>query len=182
MVKKLDLGCGIRKRNGALGVDIVENSCVDVIHDLNQYPYPFNDNEFGDVLMDNSLEHLSDIVRTMEEIFRISKNNCVVTIKVPYFRSHYAIDPTHFHYFVSHSFYYFDPTHIFHKYYKYSDATFRVEKIVFDEGHKYSWFMKLLFSIPRIIANKSPMKYEKYISHIFPLSEITFYLRVIKHD
>ena len=70
----------------------------------------------------------------------------------------------------------------FHKYYKYSDATFRVEKIVFDEGHKYSWFMKLLFSIPRIIANKSPMKYEKYISHIFPLSEITFYLRVIKHD
>lgn len=180
MKKLLDLGCGIRKRDGAIGVDIAVNNVVDVVHDLNIYPYPFADNEVDDVLMDNSLEHLADVVKTMEEIFRITKHKGSVKIKVPYFRSHYAIDPTHLHYFVSHSFYYFDPTHIFHKYYKYSDATFKVEKVVFDDGHKYPLLKKIIYSVPRWIANKSPMLYENYFGHIFPMSEITFFLKVIK--
>ena len=35
--KLLDLGCGIRKRPGAVGVDIVPNPNVDIIHDLNKF-------------------------------------------------------------------------------------------------------------------------------------------------
>ena len=102
--KLLDLGCGIRKRAGAVGVDIMSNDVVDVVHDLNQYPYPFLDDQFEDILLDNSIEHLDDIVLTMEELFRISKDGARIVIRVPYFRSHWAMDPTHKHYFAAHAF------------------------------------------------------------------------------
>ena len=37
----LDLGCGSKKRPGAIGVDINAASGADVIHDLDVLPYPF---------------------------------------------------------------------------------------------------------------------------------------------
>ena len=176
----LDLGCGIRKRRGALGLDIIENSVVDIVHDLNNCPWPLEDDSFDDILMDNSLEHLDSVVRTMEEIHRIAKNGAVITIKVPYFRSHYAIDPTHKQYFVSHSFSYFDPNHVWSKYYRYSDVQFKVKKIRFDEGLRYTKLGMLFFSFPRWIANKRPIFYEEYLGHLFPMKEIVFHLEVIK--
>ncbi|MBI5233472.1 MAG: methyltransferase domain-containing protein [Deltaproteobacteria bacterium] len=179
----LDLGCGRRKRKGAVGVDIVKNDCVDMVHDLNEYPYPFADNEFDDILLDNSLEHLNDIVMTMEEVWRISRPEALVTIKVPYFRNHLAIDPTHRQTFASHSFYYFDPTHEFHRLYRYSDkALFSVEKIVFDQGFRYCLKDKVRFSMLRYIANIQPLRYEEYLSHLMPLHELTFHLKALKED
>lgn len=177
---RLDLGCGIRKRKGALGIDIIENNVVDIVHDLNIYPWPLADNSFDDVLMDNSLEHLDSVVRTMEEIHRIAKNGALITIKVPYFRSHYAIDPTHKQYFVSHSFSYFDPNHIWSKHYRYSDVQFKVKKIRFDERIRYSKLNMLFFSLSRRIANRKPFFYEEYLGHLFPMKEISFYLEAIK--
>jgi hypothetical protein len=44
-MKILDVGCGKNKRKGAIGIDIDPNSDADVIHDLNIFPWPFNDNE-----------------------------------------------------------------------------------------------------------------------------------------
>jgi hypothetical protein len=43
----LDLGCGIRKRPGTIGLDINPRSDADVIHDLTLFPYPFDDSSFG---------------------------------------------------------------------------------------------------------------------------------------
>ena len=40
-MKILDLGCGKRKQKDAIGVDMSEDSDADVIHDLNKFPYPF---------------------------------------------------------------------------------------------------------------------------------------------
>lgn len=181
MVKKLlDLGCGVRKRNEALGIDIIQGPCVDIIHDLNKYPYPLQDNTFDDILMDNSLEHLNDVVKTMEEVWRISKSGAKITIKVPYFRSPYAYDPTHRHYFVTHSFYYFQPGHEFHRLYKYSNkAFFKVEKLVFDEEYAYSFLNKLIYGMVKLFANRYPNKYEMYFSHLVPLHSITYYLTVL---
>lgn len=180
MKKLLDLGCGIRKRKGAIGVDIIPNDVVDVIHNLNQCPWPFPDNEFDDILFESSIEHLNDIVKTLEETWRIAKPKARVTIKVSYFRSHYAIDPTHRHYFAAHSFYYFDPSHEYHRLYKYSDALFKVERIVFDDGHKYNWFNTIKLSWVRWIANRYPMRYEEYLAPWFPLHSLDFYLTVLK--
>ena len=105
MAKLLVLGCGKKEflgnlRDIVVTVDINENVGADVVHNLDVYPWPFENNEFDVVHLDNVLEHLNDIVRAMQEIHRISKAGATVTIIVPYFRSKWAcVDPTHKHFF-----------------------------------------------------------------------------------
>ena len=179
--RRLDLGCGKNKRPGSLGVDVVWNDQIDVVHDLNRYPYPFEEGQFDDVLMDNSLEHLDDIVKTLEELWRICTPGAKIVIKVPYFRSHFAIDPTHKHYFASHSFYYFDPRHDFHHRYRYSNiAFFHVEEVIFDKDYGYTLLQRLPMSLVRRFANAQPMRYEEHLGHLFPMHCIDFRLRVLK--
>jgi len=51
-MKILDLGCGNKKIQGAIGIDINPLSDADVIHDLNVLPYPFNDSRV-EIIADN---------------------------------------------------------------------------------------------------------------------------------
>ena len=88
--KILDLGCGKRKRPGAIGIDNNPATDADVIHSLNVYPYPFEDSSFDEIYVDNVLEHLDDVVRTMEELHRISRPGGLVKVIVPYFRAPWA--------------------------------------------------------------------------------------------
>lgn len=175
--KILDLGCGTRKREGALGVDINPGGAADVIHDLNSFPYPFEDSSFDEIYIDNVLEHLSDVVRTLEELHRISKAGGLVVVYVPYFRAKWAcIDPTHRHFFTTESFSYFDPEHPHSKVYPYSAIRFRTERIMFNERIKRG----VLTDLVKGLANKWPMRYETYLSHLYPLDELTFHLRTAK--
>jgi len=45
-MKILDVGCGTNKHPGAIGLDYNPRTGADVIHDLNEVPYPFPDDEF----------------------------------------------------------------------------------------------------------------------------------------
>jgi len=42
----LDVGCGINKKAGAIGVDRNPASRADVIANLDHFPYPFRDSSF----------------------------------------------------------------------------------------------------------------------------------------
>jgi SAM-dependent methyltransferase len=175
--KILDLGCGTRKRPGAIGLDINPLSNADVIHDLSHFPYPFADDSFDEVYADNVLEHLGDVIRTMEELHRICRNGAMVKIIVPYFRSRWAfIDPTHCRFFTVDSFAYFDPDSQISRIYPYSPARFRLEKIVFNENIP----SRLGKSVVKWLANRWPSRYERFLGHIVPLDDLSFYLRVLK--
>lgn len=173
-LKVLDLGCGNRKRPGAIGVDFNNRTAADVIHDLNSFPYPFDDSSFDEIYLDNTLECLDDVIRVMEEVYRICKPGGLVKVIVPYFRSPYAfIDPLHKHFFTVSSFSYFDPEHIYCSRYDYSFARFKPEKIVFNETLVNRWTKKIVL----LLANRLPWRYEYYISHFYPLDDVSFYLR-----
>jgi len=177
MAKALDLGCGNRKRPGTIGIDINPDTDADIVHNLNQFPYPFKDSEFDEIYADNVIEHLDDALKVMEELHRISKPGGVVKVIVPYFRAKWAfIDPTHRHFFTVDSFSYFDPEHIHNKLFNYSKATFKVERIVFNETIKRGFGASLL----KKTANKWPSRYENYLSSFFPLDDLSFYLRTLK--
>ena len=179
--KILDLGCGSRKRAGAVGIDRNPSSCADVIHDLDIFPYPFDGSTFDTVYADNVLEHLEDVIAVMEELHRITKAGGTVKVIVPYFRAKWAfIDPTHRHFFTIDSFSYFDPSHIHNKLYNYSKATFTVEKIVFNENVVYNGILRCFVGPVKAMANAWPWAYETFLSHLFPLDSLSFYLRVIK--
>jgi SAM-dependent methyltransferase len=176
-MKILDLGCGMRKKEGAIGLDCNPATGADVIHSLEQFPYPFKDSEFEMVYADNSIEHLDNVMGALEEIHRITKNGATVKIIVPYFRAHWAYnDPTHKKFFSAETFHHFDPEHPYSKLYPYSKAKFKVERVVFNENIKRG----LVYSLIKAVANRWPQRYEWHLSHLFPLDELTFYLRTIK--
>ena len=47
--KILDLGCGRNKVPGAIGLDLFPVPGVDVVHDLEAFPYPFENNSFDEI-------------------------------------------------------------------------------------------------------------------------------------
>jgi SAM-dependent methyltransferase len=104
--KKLNLGCGKKYLEGWINLDISDTDIykskvrVDMTHDLDKFPYPFPDNSFDVVLLDNVLEHLEKPSRVMEELERICKNNAVIKVVCPHFSGYKAFtDPTHKHFF-----------------------------------------------------------------------------------
>lgn len=82
-VVRVDLGCGPVKRNGFIGVDRFLLPGVDIAADLNKR-LPFEDDSVDLVYASHSLEHVSDIMFTMNEIYRICKHGAQICIVVPY--------------------------------------------------------------------------------------------------
>jgi len=99
-MKKLNFGCGKIIKEGWVNVDFQKAKGIDRSFDFIKYPYPFKENTFDYVLIDNVLEHLPDPKKVMKEILRICKKDAVVEIIVPYYNSYYAYaDPTHINFF-----------------------------------------------------------------------------------
>ena len=91
---KLNLGCGTDIHADYVNVDgnytwfnkPVPPGCV--IHDLNQFPWPFADNSADEILMWHVLEHLPDTFKAMSEVHRILKTGGKFWGQVPYGPSH----------------------------------------------------------------------------------------------
>jgi ubiquinone/menaquinone biosynthesis C-methylase UbiE len=82
---KLNIGCGKDIKKGFLNLDMQQAECVDVVHNLEDFPYPFDDNTFSYVYAESILEHLSDVTRVLDELHRICKPDAIIEIKVPWY-------------------------------------------------------------------------------------------------
>ena len=71
----LDLGCGKKKVQGAIGIDKVKLEGVDLVHDLASFPYPFDSNSVDKIYCRHVLEHFDTETRNriIDEIYRILK-------------------------------------------------------------------------------------------------------------
>lgn len=99
-MKKLNAGCGRDIRAGYINMDKAKLEGVDIIHNLDVYPYPFPDNFFDEIFCQNVLEHLIDVGKTMEEFYRILKPNGILKLIIPHYNHPDAyMDFTHKHFF-----------------------------------------------------------------------------------
>jgi len=114
-MKTLNLGCGKDIRQSTKNITYVNLDKfnlpgVDVVWDLDKYPWPFKDNEFDKVIAKHVIEHLEDVVRAIEEIYRILKPGGILYIEVPIYPNPNAFaDPTHKHVFTERTFNFFCP-------------------------------------------------------------------------
>lgn len=184
----LDLGCGNRKKEGCIGIDISPHSQADVIHDLNQFPYPFKANSFDIIYAFDCLEHLDNVVRVMEELYRISKPGAQIFISVPHFSSHnFYTDLTHKHPFGIRSLDFFSPDKSSVIKYFHSKARFRIiskkiepNRFILKVGRKW---IKIRNKPLYFLINFSPLSqdiYERFFAFIFTAEGCHFKIEVIK--
>src|SRR5579863_3567563 len=108
----LDVGCGINKKPGAIGLDRNPSSRADVLADLDRFPYPFRDSAFDGLQAIHVIEHVSDVIRAMEEFHRIVRPGGEVLIVTPHYTDFSSFcDPTHRWHLNSFSLRYFGEDH-----------------------------------------------------------------------
>ena len=163
----LDLGCGsYQKLEGSIGVDVNSAPHVDMVHDLNEYPYPFEDNRYEHIEMSHILEHILHPARAMDEVYRIARPDATVRIVTPHYTSQLSYgDLTHYHHFGHVTF-----TTLC------NGGKFRLEKsrLIFTDFYKFTGIS--------FLANLFPRRWEKYLGFIFPALYVDVVLCVVKED
>ena len=124
---KLNLGCGDDLRPGYINCDCVQLPGVDQVVDLDR-PIPFADDSVDEIILIDVLEHVDDILKTMEELHRVLKKGGRLIIRVPYWNSWCTVtDPTHQRGFHEFFFDFFDPEkELCQKRSYYSTARFKI--------------------------------------------------------
>lgn len=108
----LDVACGSNKQQGCCGMDKRKLDGVDVVHDLEEVPWPFEDETFTRIIASHIVEHLKPwlLVEIMDEAWRILRPEGVLLIATPYAGSYgFHQDPTHVHGWNEATPTYFDP-------------------------------------------------------------------------
>jgi SAM-dependent methyltransferase len=119
----LDVGCGINKYPGAIGLDRNPNTLADVVADLDHFPFPFRDNSFRELRAIHVIEHVADVIKTLEEFHRLLAPGGRAVIVTPHYTDFSSFcDPTHRWHLNSFSLRYFGPDDAGYGYY--SNARF----------------------------------------------------------
>lgn len=175
--KMLNLGCGGQRYPNVIGIDRAKSSAADIVHDLDVFPWPVDDSSIDVVLAFQFLEHVDDIPRLMEEVYRITKNGARIIIEVPYFRSVGAFqDPTHKHFFTTKTMDYFCANRAQNKF-RYADVDFELK------GFWIGWPAQSKNPLTRVFKKfikKYHNFYDTYLSYIAPAQILVFELETKK--
>jgi len=179
-LRKLNLGCGrdIKESNPReewVNVDQSPVNGVDRAFDLNKTPWPFPSDHFDMIYARDVVEHLKDLMKSMKEIHRVSRNNALVQIIVPYWHSSEAFYPDHKYFFNTDSMRFFtekDRTY-------YSFPGYKMEKIALIPS-RLGWLIPPIplpgFLFPNVLNLRHLVSY--LLGQI--IVKIDFRMRVIK--
>ena len=109
---KLDVGCGQFKQKGFVGLDQHKQTGVDIVHDIQHFPWPVPDNSCFQVLMSHVWEHVEPKYRfaVMDELWRIIRHDGQLLLSCPYAGSYLeAAHPAHYMCPNEATFQFFDP-------------------------------------------------------------------------
>lgn len=165
-VATLNVGCGAVRIPGSIGVDFDPQSCADVIHDLEQFPWPFADESFDRIVCSHVLEHLRNPRRAIQEIRRMARPGALVLIGTPHYSSQDSWgDLTHYMHFSVKS---FEPFYQPHN--RQESFVLISRRLTFGRG--------IPSLIGRAIAAVFGLSfYEKYFCFVFPARNMEFVLQ-----
>lgn len=102
--KKIQLGAGTEQIEGYFNTDIVDLPGLDLVLNVMNFPWPFEDNSADEILAFDLIEHLpthtntyeNTLIKFLEEAHRILKPNGLLHMRTPGWRSDFCwIDFTH---------------------------------------------------------------------------------------
>ena len=111
---RLDLGCGENKQKNFVGIDCRKLDGVDIVHDLEVFPYPLPDGCASLAIASHLVEHINPhrgvFINFMNEIWGLLKPDGEFLIACPYAGSPgFFQDPTHVNNINEITWEYFDP-------------------------------------------------------------------------
>lgn len=110
VTRKVNLGSGRKPLAGYLNVDRHAAENVDLVHDVDVFPWPFSDGELVEVASFHLFEHVVDPLGFMAEVHRVLEPGGLLHIEVPHYLSPNAFtDPTHVRYYTEDTFRYWTP-------------------------------------------------------------------------
>lgn len=103
---------------------------IDVAHDLEVFPWPWDDSSFDYIEMSDVIEHMhANVTQIMDELWRITAPGGLLMIHTVKAGSwQHTQDPTHTRGFEMNSFDYYDPQTDWGKQYRYSDREWEIVK------------------------------------------------------
>ena len=138
-VNSLNIGCGRDIRQGWVNLDRFDGPGVDVVADLETEPLPFPGDHFDELYMSHVIEHISNVLPMMEELYRVAKPGAELVIRCPHGSSDDADeDPTHVRRMFHGSFLAFAQPYFWRADYGYRGdwSTQRVQLMVSEKLHK----------------------------------------------
>jgi len=97
---KLNLGCGFNKYEGYTNVDSAPECAPDIVCNLEETPWPWEDSSVSEIRMEHVLEHLGETseryLAIWQELYRVGADGCEIKIVVPHWNhDNFHNDPTH---------------------------------------------------------------------------------------
>lgn len=183
-MKKLNLGCGKDLKEGYINIDAVDYG-GNLIHDLNFFPYPFDDNTFDEIYCSHILEHLNNFHNTITELYRIAKPNCIINVYAPFFlNTKYFGEPDHKipfsirtfdnYEYINRKLKFYEKWKLNHRTNYGANAQFEIleKKFNFSNFKLLQWL--------NFFINIEPVIYERFFAGILSPEEVYFKLRVVK--
>lgn len=158
---RLDIGCGNNKVPGATYLDFDIKAKPDILHDLNQFPYPIADNTFDEIFAKHIIEHLNDPIGFMREMCRVLKPGGTIFVATPHFSCRVA---------------YSEPQHkLFFSYFMFNNVINGLDLEVLEQ--KITFFKTFRATGISFLANKYPDTYERFWTYMFPAENVILFAR-----
>ena len=132
-VLRIDLGCGQDKQAGFISIDKRSLPGVDIVHDLEDLPYPIPENSITLIKAGHVVEKINPLnqgfLKFMDEMWRMLKYDGQLLISTYYAGSAgYWGDPCNVNGCTQHTWYYFDPLDRSGLYKVYKPKPWKIEK------------------------------------------------------
>lgn len=172
--RKLSVGCGHDARDGWTNLDLAPLPGVDVVHDLDDLPLPFEDDSFDYIDCIDILEHVREFPDVVRELHRITAPGGVVHVEGPHFTSYtWPTDPTHRRAFAINTFEFFARSSMHERdyYFDFSFSRVRQRRI----GFQRVWYQPWNFVVEWIVNRHRKVQgfYEAtFAARLFPAHKV----------
>ncbi len=179
---ELELGCGIKRLHPtAVGVDVLDHTCVDVVGDVMDVLATIPDGAVSAAYSNHFLEHVDDVIALIKELARVVMSGGVVETIVPHFSNpHFYSDPTHRAAFGLYSFSYLAKDPLFRRnvpnYFGTPDFTLTDCHLYFRTERPF-YLRHAVGKVVERVVNRRPFsaeKYERWWCYVWPAYEVKY--------